>query len=74
MGSFFLQLKEAAMNIVLFQNYGILKSISDEPTSAKEGFGEFKKEKFSEKMDKMAKDGGLSKIKSATDTGETDTI
>ncbi len=73
-GIVFPSTKGSGMNIVLFQNYGILKSISDEPTSAKEGFGEFKKEKFSEKMDKMEKDGGLSKIKSATHTGETDTI
>lgn len=73
-GIVFPSTKGSGMNIVLFQNYGILKSTSDEPASAKEGFGEFKKEKFSEKMDKMQKDGGLSKIKRATDTGETDTI
>lgn len=73
-GIVFPSTKGSGMNIVLFQNYGILKSTSDEPSSAKEGFGEFKKEKLSEKMDKMQKDGGLSKIKRATDTGETGTI
>lgn len=73
-GIVFPSTKGSGMNIVLFQNYGILKPKSSEPTSAKEGFDKFKKEKLSEKIDKMEKDGGLSKIKRATDTGETDTI
>jgi hypothetical protein len=67
-GIVFPSTKGSGMNIVLFQNYGILKSISDEPTSAKEGFGEFKKEKLSEKMDKMEKKGDFSKIKDASRT------
>ncbi len=67
-GIVFPSTKGSGMNIVLFQNYGILKSISAEPTSAKEGFGEFKKEKLSEKMDKMEKKGDFSKIKDASRT------
>lgn len=56
------------MNIVLFQNYGILKANSDMPTSAKEGFEQFKKDKLTEKMDKMEKNGDLSKIKDVSRT------
>ena len=67
-GIVFPSTKGSGMNIVLFQNYGILKATSDEPTPAKEGFDKFKKEKLSEKMDKMEKKGVLSKIKDASRT------
>jgi len=67
-GIVFPSTKGSGMNIVLFQNYGILKATSDEPTPAKEGFDKFKKEKLSEKMEKMEKKGDLSKIKDASRT------
>jgi hypothetical protein len=67
-GIVFPSTKGRGMNIVLFQNYGILKATSAEPTPAKEGFDKFKKEKLSEKMDKMEKKGDFSKIKDASRT------
>jgi hypothetical protein len=68
-GLVFPSTKGSGNNIVLFQNFGILKPKSTEPTSAKEGFKQFKKEKeLSEKMDKMEKNGDLSKIKDASRT------
>lgn len=67
-GIVFPSTKGSGMNIVLFQNYGILKANSDKPTSAKEGFEQFKKDKLTEKMDKMEKNGDLSKIKDASRT------
>jgi hypothetical protein len=68
-GLVFPSTKGSGNNIVLFQNFGILKPKSTEPTSAKEGFDQFKKEKeLSEKMDKMGKNGDLSKIKDASRT------
>ena len=73
-GIVFPSTKGSGNNIVLFKNLGILKPKSDKPESAKEGFNKFKMEKLSGKIDEMEKNGGLSKIKRATDTGETDTI
>lgn len=67
-GIVFPSTKGSGMNIVLFQNYGILKAKSEKPESAKEGFDKFKKEKLSEKIDKMEKKGDLSKIKDASRT------
>ncbi len=67
-GIVFPSTKGSGLNIVLFQNYGILKAKSSDPTSAKEGFDKFKKEKLSEKMDKMEKKGDFSKIKDASRT------
>ena len=48
-GIVFPSTKGSGNNIVLFQNFGILKPKSDKPTSAKEGYDQFKKEKISEK-------------------------
>jgi hypothetical protein len=48
-GIVFPSTKGSGNNIVLFQNFGILEPKSKEPTSAKEGFDQFKKEKISEK-------------------------
>jgi hypothetical protein len=74
-GIVFPSTKGSGMNIVLFQNYKkILTPKSDEPTSAKEGFEKYKKEKLSERLDKMEKTGTLSKLKDATDTGNSDTL
>lgn len=67
-GIVFPSTKGSGLNIVLFQNYGILKAKSEKPKSAKEGFDKFKKEKLSEKIDKMEKKGDLSKIKDASRT------
>jgi hypothetical protein len=48
-GIVFPSTKGSGNNIVLFQNFGILEPKSKEPTSAKEGYDQFKKEKISEK-------------------------
>jgi len=48
-GIVFKSTKGPGQNIVLFKNYDILKPKSGKPTSAKEGFEKFKKEKISEK-------------------------
>jgi hypothetical protein len=48
-GIVFKSTKGPGQNIVLYKNYGILKPKSKKPTSAKEGFEKFKKEKSSEK-------------------------
>ena len=48
-GIVFPSTKGSGNNIVLFRNFGILNPKSKEPTSAKEGFEQFKKEKASEK-------------------------
>ena len=44
-GIVFPSTKGSGNNIVLFRNFGILEPKSKEPTSAKEGFDQFKKEK-----------------------------
>jgi hypothetical protein len=48
-GIVFPSTKGSGNNIVLFQNFGILEPTSEKPTSAKEGYDQFKKEKISEK-------------------------
>jgi hypothetical protein len=73
-GIVFPSTKGSGMNIVLFQNYGILQPKSDKPTSAKEGFDKFKKEKLSEKIDKMEKNGDLSKENKQHHTGNAATL
>lgn len=73
-GIVFPSTKGSGMNIVLFQNYGILKPKSEKPESAKEGFEQYKKEKLSGKIDKLEKNGELSNIKNASDTGNKATI
>jgi hypothetical protein len=44
-GIVFPSTKGSGNNIVLFQNFGILQPTSEKPTSAKEGYDQFKKEK-----------------------------
>ena len=73
-GIVFPSTKGSGMNIVLFQNYGILQPKSDKPTSAKEGFDKFKKEKLSERIDKMEKNGDLSKENKQHHTGNAATL
>ena len=73
-GIVFPSTKGSGNNIVLFKNFSILKPKSNTPSFAKEGFDKFKKEKLSERLDKMEKTGTLSKLKDATDTGNSDTL
>jgi hypothetical protein len=70
-GIVFPSTKGSGNNIVLFRNFGILNPKSKEPTSAKEGFNQFKMDK---RTDEMQKNGDLSKGNNQTDTGETATL
>jgi hypothetical protein len=70
-GIVFPSTKGSGNNIVLFRNFGILTPTSDKPTSAKEGFDQFKMDK---RTDEMQKNGDLSKGNNQTDTGETATL
>jgi hypothetical protein len=60
-GIVFPSTKGSGNNIVLFQNYGILKPTSDKPTDAKEGFEQFKDDR--KQKDLVSKFDSYNKVK-----------
>jgi len=74
-GIVFNSTKGSGMNIVLYQNYeSILKPTTKTPQPARKDYDKFKNDKLSARIDKMEKNGDLSKGNSQTDTGDNATL